>query len=154
MLMRIWTQSKRPQVFPALFDWVSYPIATLIKALYKYTKGDGPDGSARPCPMHLELIASCERALCYCHTGNAAVLATSLMHPLGLSRGILEDGSPMLLRTIFERPTIHNASLNGFKVIIAQWPIKDNYPAMASKRAQVLTYSATHFHVSNPNHTQ
>ncbi|KAI0281316.1 hypothetical protein BC826DRAFT_974771 [Russula brevipes] len=77
----------KPEVFPQLYDWVAQPIAILIKALYEQERGTV---SAQPAdrgqaPFLIELVASLERALCYCHTGNAAVLATSLMNPLGLT---------------------------------------------------------------------
>ena len=101
------------------------------------------------CPLRLELLASLERVLCYCHTGNAAVLATSLMDPLGLSRGVLKDGFPCLLQLFTER-SIQSALLHGLTIDPRRWPInvKDGYPAIASKRAQVLTYSVEHFLVS------
>jgi len=68
------------------------------------------------------------------------------MHPLGLSRATLVDGFPMLLNP-FQYPTILLASKNGFKINPSTWPLKGGYPAVASKRAQVLTYSITHFFV-------
>jgi len=98
----------------------------------------------KPCPLILELIASLERILCYCHTGNTAVLATSLMKPLGLSQGALTDGFPMLINP-FKQPTIFLASQNGYEINRAAWPPKDGFPAVASKRAQVLSYSLNHF---------
>ncbi len=94
----------------------------------------------------MELLASFERLLCYCHTGNTAVFATSLMHPLGLSRATLIDGFPMLLNP-FHHPTIFLAAKNGFKIDPSAWPLKHGHPAVASKRAQVLTYSINHFFV-------
>lgn len=97
--------------------------------------------------MRLELLASLERVLCYCHTGNTAVLAKSLMHPLGLSKAALKDGFPMLL-PLFEQPTIRDAMKHGFVIDPRRWPLKNGYPAIASKKAQVLTYSMQHFLVS------
>ena len=98
--------------------------------------------------MRLELISSLERILCFCHTGNTAVFATSLMHPLGLSKGALKDGFPMLL-PLFEQPTIALARGHGFAIDARKWPLKEGYPAVASKRAQILTYSVRHFLVSH-----
>jgi hypothetical protein len=95
-------------------------------------------------PLNLELLASFERLLCYCHTGNTAVLATSLMRPLGLSRGALVDGFPMLLNP-FQHPEIYLASQHGFQISTKRWPLKAGFPAVASKKAQVLTYSINHF---------
>ncbi|KAI9442798.1 hypothetical protein BJY52DRAFT_1229143 [Lactarius psammicola] len=97
----------KPEAFPSLYDWVSYPITLLIKEIYKQ-EIEKVKQDAMPCHMRLELLAALERALCFCHTGNAASLATSLMGPLGLSRGLIKDGFPMLL-PLFEQPTIVDA---------------------------------------------
>ena len=134
------------QVFPALFDWVSYPVTLLIELLYKNEMKLIREDIA-PSFFHVELIAALERILCFCHTGNTAVLATSLMNPLGLSYGVLKDGFPMLLR-IFSQSTVASAMKRGIEVIPRRWPMKDGYPAIASRRAQILTYSLAHFMVS------
>lgn len=133
------------QVFPSLFDWVSYPIALLIERMYKQEIEKVNSGKA-PCHMCIELVACLERVLCFCHTGNTSVFATSLMDPLGLSKGAMKDGFPVLLN-IFDRPLL-NASKEGFCVDASKWPLKGHYPAVASKRAQVLTYSIKHYMVS------
>ncbi|KAI0285218.1 hypothetical protein BC826DRAFT_973078 [Russula brevipes] len=80
----------------------------------------------------------------YCHTGNTSVLLTSLMNPLGLSRGLMKDGFPMICR-LFKQPMISMAMQNGLQIDPRRWPRKDGYPAVASKSAQVLTYSLSHF---------
>jgi hypothetical protein len=67
------------------------------------------------------------------------------MHRLGLSKGALYDGFPMLHSIIFEQPTILSAMNCGFRIDPQTWPLKDTYPSIASKRAQVLTYSENHF---------
>ena len=87
-----------------------------------------------PCPLRLEFMACLERLLCFCHTGNASVLATSLMHPLGLSRGVLKDGFPVLL-DLFVQPTISVAIKHGFNINPSKWPLKDGHPAIASMKA-------------------
>jgi hypothetical protein len=118
----------------------------MIKRLYtqEIEKVESGSRGTKPCYMHVEFLAALERLLCFCHTGNAAVFATSLMHPLGLSKGALKDGFPMLL-PLFSQPTILSAMNNGFKIDARKWPLKGRYPAIASKRAQVLTYSMNHF---------
>ena len=122
------------------------PIIRIIKAIYT-SQSDLVRQQKQPCPLNLELLASFERLLCYCHTGNTAVLATSLMHPLGLSRATLTDGFPMLLNP-FQHPTIFLAIQNGLKVDPSAWPLKNGYPAVASRKAQIFTYSLNHFFVS------
>src|SRR6266702_609790 len=138
------------QAFPSLYNWVSYPITLLIKSIYEHEIRNlrMNEVATMPCHMRIELLASLERLLCFCHTGNTAVFATSLMHPLGLSKGALKDGFPMLL-PLFEQPTIHSAMDHGHKINPCKWPLKDQYPAIASRRAQVLTYSIRHFLVSS-----
>ena len=135
------------QVFPALFDWVSFPIVLMMKSLYAKEIENEENGAIKPCHMRVELLAALERLLCFCHTGNTAVLATSLINPLGLSKGVLKDGFPVLLRT-FQQPRIRCAMNSGFMIDPRRWPKKDGYPAIASKKAQVLTYSMNHFLVS------
>ncbi|KAI9429358.1 hypothetical protein H4582DRAFT_2150251 [Lactarius indigo] len=104
----------KPNAFPSLYDWVSYPITLLIKSIYDVERKRIRKGLT-PCHMHVELVAALERALCFCHTGNAAVLATSLMGPLGLSKGALKDGFPML-QDVFEHPTIGQAMEHGLVI--------------------------------------
>ncbi|KAI9433456.1 hypothetical protein H4582DRAFT_2060877 [Lactarius indigo] len=135
----------KPNAFPSLYDWVSYPITLLIKSIYDVERKRIRKGLT-PCHMHVELVAALEQALCFCHTGNAAVFATGLMGPLGLSKGALKDGFPML-QDLFEHPTIKQAMDHGLVIAHRKWPLKNGYPAMASKKAQVLSYSMRHFHV-------
>jgi hypothetical protein len=130
-----------------LFDWVSFPVTTLIRSLFE-NEIKAIDRGVRPCPFRVELLASLERTLCFCHTGNTAVLATSLMNPLGLSRGLIKDGFPHLNDVIFQRTGIHSAMVNGFEIKPQNWPMKGLYPAVASKRTQIRTYSLDHFMVS------
>ncbi|KAH9022649.1 hypothetical protein EDB85DRAFT_1895171 [Lactarius pseudohatsudake] len=137
----------KPNVFPALFNWVTKPFDLLIEYIYKQEiRNIHNDSDLTPCPMRLEFLAALERLLCYCHTGNTAVLATSLMHPLGLSKGVLKDGFPMLLQ-LFSQPSIQWAVKFGLIVDPRRWPLqaKNGHPAIASKRAQILTYSMNHF---------
>jgi hypothetical protein len=121
----------------------------MIKGLYtrEITNVQTGGRGTKPSYMGLEFLAALERLLCFCHTGNAAVFATSLMHPLGLSKGVLKDGFPMLLQ-LFTEPTILSAMNAGFPINASNWPLKGRYPSIASKRAQVLTYSSNHFLVS------
>lgn len=129
-----------------IYDWVSYPITLMIQGIYK-TKMQRIDKNKLPCLLCLELLASFEQLLCDCHTGNTAVFATSLMNGLGLSRGSLKDGFPVLLDT-FEHPLIMVAREHGFKVDLKHWPLKSGFPAVASRKAQVLTYLDAHYLVS------
>ncbi len=97
--------------------------------------------------MNLKLLTSFKHLLCYCYTGNTAVLATSLIHPLSLSRATLTDGFPMLLNP-FQYPTVFLAIQNSLKIDPSAWPLKNGYPAVTSRKAQIFTYSLNHFFVS------
>jgi hypothetical protein len=66
------------------------------------------------------------------------------MHPLGLSRGVLKDGFPAFL-DMFDQPSIMIAMKQGFNISASRWPLKDGHPAIASMKAQVITYSMNHF---------
>ena len=138
-------------MFPALYDWVAYPITALIRSLYD-NEMKAIRRKEEPCPFRVKLLAALERTLCFCHTGNTAVLATSLMNRLGLSAGIMKDGYPML-HQVFKQPTIRMAMAHGFEMKPQEWPLKDGYPAIASRRAQTLTYSLEHFMVSGGSRT-
>ena len=122
-------------------------MTVLIKELYKFQMKT-IDSKKHPCPFHLELLASLERLLCFCHTGSTKVFATSLMNQLGLSKGALVDGFPMLHVSLFEQPTMMSAKTHNFLVDARTWPMHDGYPAIASKKAQIYTYSLSHFMVS------
>src|SRR5882757_10353984 len=132
------------KAFPALFDWVSYPITIMMKDLYKLQMRD-IRRQVPPNAYHVELIACLERLLCFCHTGSTKVFVSSLMGPLGLSRSALADGFPMLNVSIFAQSTLLSAMNLGFEIIPGRWPKVDGHPAIASKAAQVFSYSLQHF---------
>jgi hypothetical protein len=71
------------------------------------------------------------------------------MGPLGLSRSALADGFPMLDVTIFAQTTLLSAMNRGFRIVPAKWPRVNGHPAIASKAAQVFSYSLPHFMVSD-----
>lgn len=90
-------------------------------------------------------MSALERSLAYAHTGNAKVLSTSLMHPLWLSRGIIDQGMPSLSSIL--SPVLQ--STNVPVIDTSMWPDGGGgrFPAIASKRAQILTYGEAHYAV-------
>jgi len=68
------------------------------------------------------------------------------MHPLGLSRGVLKDGFPTLLR-LFQKP-IEKAVAHGLTIDPKAWPQKDGYPIAPSQKAQIYSYSSGFFLIS------
>ncbi|KAH8982112.1 hypothetical protein EDB86DRAFT_3086416 [Lactarius hatsudake] len=135
----------KPEVFPSLFKWVSSPITSLIETIYEQEMIPEDKEDEELNQLKLELLAALERTLCYCHTGNAACLATTLMKPLGLSQGLIKDGFLMLF-PVFKEKNILEAMKRGFQVDERKWPLKNRHPAIASRKAQEVTYSVQHFH--------
>lgn len=119
-------------------------MCTLIKQFW----GDSYrtlNAGRKPSPYIVELISALERSLAYAHTGNAKVLSTSLMHPLWLSRGIIDQGMPSLSPIL--SPVLQSTNVPVIDSSI--WPDGGGgrFPAIASKRAQILTYGEGHYAV-------
>jgi hypothetical protein len=73
------------QAFPHVYQWTTYLITSLFERIRErflpvITK------SGKPTPQVFELCSVLERALAYAHTGNAKVIAASLMRPLWVSK--------------------------------------------------------------------
>lgn len=86
-----------------------------------------------------------ERALAMAYTGDARVITKDLMGPFGLKRSLLELGLPSIIKAINFDKSISSS----FSHHPASWPLDlNNNPAIASKRAQILTYGDAHFTVS------
>jgi hypothetical protein len=101
----------------------------------------------KPTPETIELCSILERTLAYAHTGNAKVIATSLMRPFWLVPSLLELGLP----TLSPKIRISSSSLTTpITVSPADWPTLTDMrvPAISSKRSQILTYSQDHFEVT------
>ena len=84
-----------------------------------------------------------ERTLAMAYTGDARVITTDLMGPMGLKRSLMELGLPAITSLLnFDR----SITKDGFTFKRANCPLdKQNGPAVASKRAQILTYGPDHF---------
>jgi hypothetical protein len=87
-----------------------------------------------------------ERALAFAYTGDARVITTQLMTPFGLKRSLIENGLPCIVKALdFDQSLSQYFTHNP-----AMWPLTDRgEPAIASKRAQTLTYGDDHFMVSS-----
>ncbi|KAG1769738.1 hypothetical protein EV702DRAFT_1049616 [Suillus placidus] len=128
--------------FPQIYQWTTYPITSLLERIWDYFRPLMDKGD-KPTPEVIELCSVLERALAYAHTGNAKVIATSLMRPLWLVQSLLEHGLPTF------SPSVRFAPAPSIPVAIspADWPTLTNMkiPAIASKRSQILTYGNDHF---------
>jgi hypothetical protein len=96
-------------------------------------------------PLLVELCAVAERALNYMHTGNVAVIATTIMNPLWIGRAITQDGIPC-----FNPRYVNTGPSSQLVVYPEHWPYNNSkhQPLTSSKRSQILTYSEAHFKVS------
>jgi hypothetical protein len=103
----------------------------------------------KPSPYVIEFMSAAERALAFAVGGNPRVLSRDVMHPLFISRGIIDQGMPTI-KQIYGRSVVSASDLLCFKE--NQWPLaKDvKYPAISSKRGQILTYGEPHYLVSTP----
>jgi hypothetical protein len=92
----------------------------------------------------VELASVLERALNFMHTGNTAVIATTVMNPLWIGRAILKDGFPSLNPS---KVRIHGSEY--IQIDKKQWPtdLTMGNPHSSSRRAQTLTYGESHFSV-------
>jgi hypothetical protein len=108
------------------------------------------EDNRRPSPHQVELCSAIERSIAYAHTGNAKVIATSLMGPLWLSHSLFNDGLPTISRDI-----IKIISGDTIEILIQThlWPIKGKLkiPAIASKKSQIITYGLDHYIISPLN---
>jgi hypothetical protein len=132
------------QAFPEVYNWTTYPLTVLLEQMYSQSKSRLATHNMKD-TMLVELCSVAERALNYMHTGNAAVIATSVMNPLWIGRAIIQDGMPCI------NPKYMNIGLSSQLVIYAeQWPYNNSkyLPLTCSNRAQTLTYGETHFKVS------
>lgn len=132
------------QIFPQLYNWTTFPLVSLLDTLYRHGK-HALDRGLHPEPIFVELAAAAERAYNYMHTGNTAVIATSVMNPLWLGRSILKDGMPSL------NPKIVSLESGArIAVVKRKWPWDNakHRPKTCSDRGQILTYDQNHFNVS------
>jgi hypothetical protein len=85
-----------------------------------------------------------ERALNYMHTGNVAVIATSVMNPLWVGNAIICDGLPCF------NSKIVSLRHNTVSVVVDRWPFDHvrHHPKTSSKAAQIFSYGTSHFNVS------
>ena len=92
----------------------------------------------------VELCSVVERALNYMHTGNAAVIATTVMNPLWIGRAVVKDGFPCLNSNVVD--VINNKQVYPKA---NQWPFNDllRRPHSSSRRSHILTYGESHFNV-------
>lgn len=135
------------QVYPQVYNWVTYPLVSLIEKIYNQcTTNMNATPSKLPDPCLVELCSVAERALNYMHTGNAAVISTTVMNPLWIGNAVVHDGLPCLNRNII---SLHANSQ--VSVIKERWPYHQarQQPKTSSSAAQIFAYDIGHFNVSS-----
>ena len=134
------------QVYPELYNWTTFPLVTFIEKIYQQcSQMTHGDASAHPDPALVELCSVAERALNYMHTGNAAVIATSVMNPLWIGNAIVRDGLPC-----FNSRIVSLKHKGPVSVVLERWPYDmiRHQPKTSSKAAQIFQYCVGHFNVS------
>lgn len=97
---------------------------------------------------HTLLVEFCsvvERGINFMHTGNMAVIATTVMNPLWIGRALMKDGFPSVNSDIVEF-----SNENSIKIKGDLWPFNKSLhrPHSSSQRSHLLTYGESHFNVS------
>lgn len=131
------------QAFPALYQWTTYPLTALLEEVYKQTQPLFPTKKFKHAMM-VEFCSVLERALNFMHTGNMAVIATTVMTPMWIGRAIVKDGFPCINPMIVQIINSKHVQIDAL-----QWPQDRNRrrPHSSSRRSQILTYGEPHFNV-------
>jgi len=140
------------QIFPDLYNWVTYGICNLLSNIRDFVKQD-IDANQAISPYLVEFASSLERAYNFGHTGNSRVLSRKLMDQLWLSLGITNNGFPSL-HPALEWLTQAQLPEDTIDILQNYWPVDTlalgERPMMASQRAQILTYGEHHWQVRDP----
>lgn len=125
------------QAYPNVYLWTSYPIALAIDRIWEHSRTFFM-GKTLPHPIYVELCAVAERALNYLHTGNAKVIATSVMNPLWIGQAIVKDGIPC-----FNPRIIHLTRGELLDTQLQRWPWDElrQQPRSASRKTQLVMWN-------------
>ena len=125
-----------------LYTWTTYPLTCLLERVW-VIGNHTLEQEKHPELTLVEFDSALERALNFMHTGNVAVIATSVMNPLWIGLAIIHDGLPCL------NPTIVPTLTSSVFVNSREWPCNTRHqPRSASKGSQLRTYGEGHFNVS------
>ncbi|KAF8326750.1 hypothetical protein F5887DRAFT_1084263 [Amanita rubescens] len=133
----------KPDIYPQIYNWVTFPLVSLIETIYSQCTVDmDATPPSFPDPCLVELCSVAERALNYMHTGNAAVISTTVMNPLWVGNAVVHDGLPCLNRNII---SLHANSQ--VSVMKERWPYHQArmQPKTSSSAAQIFAYDLGHF---------
>ena len=138
--------SRTLQAFPSCYAWTTYGITIMLDEIWEAQMARLRQG-LEVSQHAVEMCSGLERALSFAHTGNPRVLCKLVMWKSGLSRAILEYGSPTLIYSVCHlSPKLKQESVY---FDFAMWPRDVNYmPEIASKTQQLLRYGSRHYYVS------
>ena len=126
------------QAYPAIYSWTTYPLTALIEFTWeahkKLIRKEKNEKDLLTLVGLIEVTACAERALNFMHTGNPAVIKTSIMNPLWIGRAIVNDGLPSFNQKIVE------LGYNQLRVSFAQWPFDDGRNLPKSTAESALRY--------------
>lgn len=99
----------------------------------------------RVSPYVVELASVLERTLNVAHTGNVAVIATTLMNRLYVGRSLMDHGTPTFNESVKMGHT-HDDAVYVPEVL---WPYNSDTrePITASRRSQIFNYGTDHWEV-------
>lgn len=134
----------RSQVYPRCLEWTTFPITSLLEILWDSQQAALQNNQAIS-PYLVELASVLERTLNVAHTGNVAVIATTLMDPLYVGRSLVDHGSP----TFHECLKITQLPKSSVSVPEHRWPrhMETREPFVASRRSQIFNYGIAHWEV-------
>ena len=145
--------TRSSQCFPEIYAWATFPVTSLIEAVWKHhieqmlctvvRANRAREELPKPKPQYVELLAVLERLLNYGYTGAAQALPRQLMQALWPGRSLLDTGFPVLWPGL-------DFGTDGQcipHVILKSWPLNPatHRPLTASKSAQQITYGLSHY---------
>jgi hypothetical protein len=126
-----------------IYNWTTYPLTCLLEQVWRIGN-ESLQAAKHPKATLVELCASLEQALNFMHTGNAAVIATSLMNPLWLGLSIVQDGLPCLNMRLVP------AFTSALVINDVEWPYNaKGHLKSASKGSWLMNYGEAHYNVSS-----
>ena len=134
------------QAYPAMFDWVMYPIQVMLEAAWRACEAERKS----PSPYLVETIALLEQALAYAYIGSAKVLSHAVMEPLFTSQSLIDQGFPTINQAVI-RMQVDRKTYQPILTVCQQgWPsvVGRKAPAICSTGAQQMYYSKSLFDVS------
>jgi hypothetical protein len=137
--------------------WTLYPVTSILERVYHslVTLSDDPTTHTPPeCGRyHVEFASCLERVIAKGISGDNRPLIRGLMDELWLSRGLVDQGFPMLNPEIVRLTPSTRGSKREFSVSILRrsWPLSDvtGYPLMGSAKALAITYGERYQKVSS-----